>query len=163
VTENDLVMELYENIDKRSYGVEMSAKLNVPSLHSYVFGNALLMKGEKESENSMVKDEQLPQVILNSGVYFEFSGFDANIFVNYTGPYTNNRFVNPAWTKEHGDFSLGDFVSADLTTGYTFSGRFTTRLFIEVKNILDKKYMTVAGYPDQGRLFFAGIKISQSR
>jgi iron complex outermembrane receptor protein len=161
VTENDLVMELYENTDKRSYGIEMSAKLNVPSLHSYIFGNALLMKGEKESNGSMVKDEQLPQVILNTGFYFESSGFDANVFVNYTGPYTNNRFVNSAWVQEHGDFPLGDFLSFDLTTGYTFSGRFTTRLFVEVKNILDQKYMTVAGYPDPGRLFMAGIKISQ--
>jgi outer membrane cobalamin receptor len=163
VTENDLVMELYENIDKRSYGVEMSAKLNVPSLHSYFFGNALLMKGEKESENSMVKDEQLPRVILNTGFYFDYSSFDANVFVNYTGPYSNNRFVNPAWVQEHGDFLLGDFLSVDATTGYTFSGRFTTRLFIEVKNIVDQKYMTVAGYPDPGRLFLGGIKISSTK
>jgi len=139
----------------------MSAKLNVPSLHSYVFGNALLMKGEKESEDGMVNDEQLPRVILNTGFYFESSSFDANGFVNYTGPYTNNRFVNPAWVQEHGDFPLGDFLSVDLTTGYTFTGRFTTRLFVEVKNILDQKYMTVAGYPDPGRLFLAGIKISR--
>ena len=161
VTENDLVMELYKNTDKRSYGVEMSAKLNVPSIHSYIFGNALLMKGEKESEDSMIKDEQLPQVILNTGLYFDYSGFDANVFVNYTGPYTNNRFVNSAWVQENGNFPLGDFLSLDVNTGYTFSGRFTTRLFIEVKNILDQKYMTVAGYPDPGRLFLAGMKISQ--
>jgi iron complex outermembrane receptor protein len=160
VTEDDLVMELYENTDKRSYGVEMSAKLNVPSLHSYVFGNALLMKGEKESDGSMIKDEQLPQVILNTGFYFDYSGFDANVFINYTGPYSNNRFVNSAWIQEHGNFPLGDFVSVDLTTGYTFSGRFTARFFVEVKNILDQKYMTVAGYPDPGRLFLAGVKIS---
>ena len=162
VTNDDLVMELYENTDKRSYGLEMSAKVNVPALHSYVFGNALWMKGEKESEGKMVSDEQLPQVILNTGVYFDYSGFDANVFLNYTGPYTNNRFVSPSWTQAHGDFPLGDFVSLDLTTGYTFPGRFTTRFFVEVKNVLDQRYMTVAGYPDPGRLFQAGIKISLS-
>ncbi len=160
VTEDDLVMELYENIDKQSYGFEMSAKLNVPSLYSYVFGNALLMKGERNSGGSMIKDEQLPQVILNAGFYFDYSAFDANVFVNYTGPYTNNRFVNPAWIQQYGNFPLGDFLAVDLTTGYTFSGRFPTRLFFEVKNILDQTYMTVAGYPDPGRLFLAGIKIS---
>jgi len=62
--------------------------------------------------------------------------------------------------QAHGNFPLGDFLSVDVTTGYTFTGRFTTRLFIEVKNILDKKYMTVAGYPDPGRLLLGGVKIS---
>jgi len=118
------------------------------------------MKGEKESEDGMVNDEQLPRVILNAGLYFDYSSFDANVFVNYNGPYTNNRFVNPAWVQEHGDFPLGDFLSLDATAGYTFSGRFTARFFVEVKNILDKKYMTVAGYPDPGRLLMAGVKIS---
>ena len=160
VVDNDLVMELYENIDKRSYGIEMSTKLNVPSLYSYFFGNALFMKGKKESNSSMSEDDQLPKIILNTGLYFDYSGFDANIFINYTGPYTNNRFVNPAWVNEHGNFPLGKFMAADITSGYTFSGRFSTRFFIEVKNILDKKYMTVAGYPDPGRLFQAGIKMN---
>ncbi len=159
VNENDLVMELYENIDKRSYGIEVSTKLNVPALHSHVFANALFMKGEKEKDNRMTEDEQLPKTILNAGLFFDYSGFDANLFINYTGSYSNNRFVNPGWIKVNGDFPLGDYVSADFTAGYTFSGRFSTRLFIEVKNILDKKYYTVAGYPDPGRIFQAGVKI----
>ncbi len=159
VTGNDLVMELYENIDKRTYGIEMSAKMNVPSLNSYVFGNALFMKGEKEEDGEMTEDEKLPGIILNTGVYFDYSGFDANLFVNYTGPYANNRFANPAWVRENGDVPLGDFVAADLTAGYTFPGRMNTRLFVEVKNVLDENYMTVAGFPDPGRLFMAGMKI----
>ncbi len=160
ITEGDLEMELYENVDKRSYGIEMSAKFNVPALHSYIFGNALLMKAESELNNKMAEDEQLPKVVLNTGLYFDYHRFDANVFVNYTGPYVNNRFVNKNWTDQHGDFGLGDFVSADATVGYTFTGRITARLFAEVKNILNKNYMTVAGYPDPGRLFQAGIKIT---
>ncbi len=160
ITEGDFEMELYENVDKRSYGVEMSAKFNVPALHSYIFGNALLMKAEKELNGKMTEDEQLPKVVLNTGLYFDYHHFDANVFVNYTGAYVNNRFVNKNWINQHGDFGLGDFISADATVGYTFTGRITARLFAEVKNILNKNYMTVAGYPDQGRLFQAGIKIT---
>ena len=99
-------------------------------------------------------------IILNGGWYFEWSRFDANLMVNYTGPYTNNRFVNPNWVKQNGDFPLGDFVSADLTAGYTFQGKYSKRIFAEIKNILDKKYMTVAGYPEVGRMFLAGVKIN---
>ncbi len=154
------IMELYENLDKRSYGMELASKWNIPLLRSSLFANAMLMKGEVDKKGTMVDDAQLPKVILNTGFYFDYSGFDTNFFVNYTGPYTNNRFVNPKWVKENGDFPLGDFVSADLTVGYTFRGKFSKRVFVEVKNILDQEYMTVAGYPDQGRLFMAGVKIN---
>ncbi len=152
-------MELYENVDKRSFGVELSTKWNVPVIHTFFFANAMLMKGEKEKEDKMVDDTQLPNIILNGGFYFDYSRFDANLMVNYTGPYINNRFVNPKWVKDNGDFPLGDFVAADFNVGYTFAGKFSKRLFVEVKNILDQNYMTVAGYPDPGRIFMAGIRI----
>ncbi len=160
ISENDLIVELYENLDKRNFGVELATNLNVPLLHSSVFANATFMKGEKDAGDKMLDDNQLPNVILNTGFLYEHSGIDANLYVHYTGPYSNNRFVNPKWVAENGDYPLGDFVSADLTSGYTFSGKFPTRIFIEVKNILDKKYQTVAGYPDQGRLFQMGVKIN---
>ena len=159
-TDNDLVLELYENLDRQSYGIELASKINIPSLNSSIFANGMLMKGKKESGSEMVDDNQLPKVILNTGLYYDNSGIDANLFVHYTGPYTNNRFVNPSWVAQNGDFPLGDFVSVDATAGYTFKGRFSKRIFAEVKNILDKKYYTVAGYPDFGRLFMFGITIN---
>jgi hypothetical protein len=159
-TGNDFVVELYENLDKRSYGVEFATKMHIPAFYSFFFANATLMNGENEIDGDMEKDDKLPNLILNTGILFEYSGFDANIFAGYTGPYANNRFVDSSWVTENGDFKLGDFVSADLTAGYTFSGRFSTRLFGEVKNLLDQKYMTVAGYPDPGRLFLTGVKIN---
>ncbi len=157
--ENGMVVELYENLDKRSYGMEMSAKVQIPLIHSFLFANALWMKGEKESEGSMVRDGQLPEIILNGGINFLYARFDANLYTNYTGRYTNNRFVNPAWVKQNGDFPLGDFLALDFTAGYTFAGKLRKRVFAEVKNLLDKKYMTVAGYPEPGRLFSTGVKI----
>ena len=160
-SENDLIVELYENTDKRSWGVEFTTKVSIPLLNSFVFANATFMKNEKGESGVLTNDKELPNVIVNAGILFEKSGFDANLFVHYTGTYKNNRFVNPAWITENGDFPLGNFVSADLTTGYTFAGKFSKRIFVEVKNILDKKYQTVAGYPDVGRLIQAGIKISR--
>ncbi len=159
-TENGFLVELYKNMDKRSYGIELTTKLNVPLLHSFLFANATFMRGENEINDQMEKDGKLPSIILNTGVLFDHSGFDANLYVNYTGPYTNNRFVNRTWIEQNGDFPLGDFLVVDITAGYTFDRRFSTRIFTEIKNLLDKKYLTVAGYPDPGRLFFAGIKMN---
>ena len=155
---NGMIVELYENLDKRSYGLELTAKAMLTTLHSSFFLNAMFMKSEKKEGVNMVDDKQIPNIILNSGVTYEHSGFDANIFANYTGSYTNNRFVNPAWIVENGDYQLGGFVSADLNIGYTISGKVPVRFFIEVKNILDKEYETVACYPDAGRLLMAGVK-----
>ncbi len=160
ITDNDIVLELYKNLNRQSYGIELSTKVNLPSLYSSLFANGMVMKGKIESEAGMADDTQLPEVILNSGWYYNNSGIDANLFVHYTGPYTNNRFVNPAWVAQNGDFPLGDFVSVDATAGYTFKGKFSKRIFAEVKNILDKKYYTVAGYPDFGRIFQFGIRIN---
>ena len=158
-TDDDQIVELYENVNKRSYGIEISTRTRIPALHSFLFANATFMTGEDEIDGTMKKDEKLPNVILNSGWLFEYSGFDANLFVNYTGPYINNRFVNPQWIDAHGDYSLGDFYSLDFTTGYTLDNRFKARFFIDVKNILDQKYLTVAGYPDPGRMLSTGIKM----
>lgn len=158
-TDDNLIIELYENQDKRSFGAEIAARLNVQRLRSSVFANAMLMKGEINERGKNVDDDQLPNAILNAGILYEHSGIDINLFIHYTGPYTNNRFVNPLWVAEHGDYPLGDFVSANLTAGYSFPGRLSTRAFVEVNNILDEKYETVAGYPDAGRLFQAGVRI----
>ena len=162
ISENDLLVELYENLDKRTYGLEFTSKLNLPALRTYTFANAMFMKAEKVSDGEMVRDQQLPEMILNAGFFYEHSGLDASILINYIGPYTNNRFVNPGWVLENGDYPLGDFVSADLSAGYTFAGKFSKRVFVEVKNIFNEKYETVACYPDQGRFFQAGIKMSNN-
>ena len=51
------------------------------------------------------------------------------------------------------------FVTTDVTCGYTFSRKIKLRIFMDVKNILDVKYESVAGYPDTGRLIQGGIKL----
>ena len=158
LTEGDRLVELYHNIDKRSYGLELAGRALLPSLYSSLFANATIMRGENLAGAEPEKDMRLPNTILNAGVQFELRGFDANLYVNYTGPYYNNRFVNRAWTEEHGRFPLGDFTVVNLTAGYTFTGRFSTRVFAEARNILDQRYLTVAGYPDNGRLFSLGAR-----
>ncbi len=157
--DNSLLLELYENSNKRSYGIECSGKYVLPGFPVSFFVNTLFMKGEKELSGVIRDDKQLPKVILNSGLMMDYRGIDANLYMYYTGPYTNNRFVNPSWRIEHGDFPLGDFVSADLTAGYTVTGKYSTRIFIEVKNLLNIQYLTVAGYPDPGRLSMLGVKV----
>lgn len=159
ITGNDYLVELYENIDKRSYGIELTTRVAMPAVRSLLFANATLMKSENMTEEGYEKDKKMPNTILNFGIQYDHSGFDANLYLNYTGPYSNNRFVKRAWIQENGDFPLGDFLSVDITAGYTFAERFSSRVFGEIKNLLDRKYLTVAGYPDPGRLFSIGARV----
>ncbi len=153
-------VELFQNLDKRTYGVELSGRWNIPWLHSRFFANATLMRGENEIDGDMVKDEKLPNLIINSGILFDYRQWDFNLFIHHTGPYVNNRFVRGPWIAQNGDYPLGDYLSIDLTTGYTFYvGNFSARIFGEVKNLLDERYETVAGYPDPGRLIHGGFRL----
>jgi hypothetical protein len=77
--EEGFLVELYENLDKRSYGVEFTTKISVPYLNSFLFANATYMRGENEIDGRIENDEKMPNVILNLGLQFDRSGFDANI------------------------------------------------------------------------------------
>ena len=160
VTDGDFLVELYHNLDKRNYGVEFTTRFNMPALASLLFANATFMKGENRIDGGYEKDEKMPNTILNFGIQYDNSGLDANLFVHYTGPYINNRFVSGQWIAQHGDFPLGDFFSLNFTAGYTFQGRTSTRVFAEMKNLLDERFMTVGGYPDMGRLVSLGLRIN---
>ena len=157
--EDGNIMELYENRDKRNFGIELDARKKLPVIHLSVFANITLMKSEARTEGEFVKDTETPGIITNAGIMFDNNLFDVNLFANYTGAYENDRFVDKTWIKENGKAPLGDFFSVNLTSGYTFGKSKNTRFYIEIKNLLNVKYQTVAGYPDNGRMLFTGVKI----
>lgn len=78
---------------------------------------------------------------------------DVNVYLNYIGAYKNE-------IAEYGKAPLGDFTTFDLTAGYRFGENRNMRLFVEGKNIFDVEFQTVPGYPDNGRMLFAGMNIS---
>ncbi|NOR76706.1 MAG: TonB-dependent receptor plug domain-containing protein [Draconibacterium sp.] len=153
------LMELYENRDKRNFGVELDARKVLPVLHLSVFANFTFMKSEMRVNGAMEKDTETPVIITNAGISFDNNSFDINLFANYIGAYENDRFVDKNWVVENGKAPLGDFLSLNLTSGYTFGKSKNTRVYIKAKNLADIKYQTVAGYPDNGRMVFVGMKI----
>ncbi|MCT4586940.1 MAG: TonB-dependent receptor [Carboxylicivirga sp.] len=157
--ENGDIMELYYNSDKRNYGVE--AEFKSPLLWNAVsmFTNVTWMKGEEKQDNDWVKDDEMPNWIVNAGVNYQKRRWDANAYLHHVGDYKNNRFVSKSYLKTNGKASLGDFVTLDLNVGYEVLPKYQMRLFGEVKNVFDKKYQTVVGYPDYGTIFSMGINM----
>ena len=158
-TEEGDIMELYQNRDMRNYGIEAAYQsprfFNLFSL----FTNATLMIGQENINDDWKKDDELPCFIANFGTSFGRAAWDANAFLNYVGPYKNDRFVSKDYLKEYGKAPLGDFVTMDITAGYRIGKSRKIRLFVEAKNIFDNCYQTVPGYEDYGRTFSGGIDI----
>jgi outer membrane receptor protein involved in Fe transport len=81
---------------------------------------------------------------------------DFNIFCKYVSPFENARFA----PKTAGPQPLGDFLSIDMTGGYTLKGKVPVRFYFRIRNLTDKRYSTVVGYPDFGRTFYLGMRFS---
>lgn len=153
------IMELYENTDKRNYGFETEFKsLLLWNCFSF-FTNLTLMKGEVDNNGSWGEDDEMPEFIANTGLNYQKNRFDLNAYLHYTGAYKNDRFVSKDYITEFGKAPLGDFLTFDSTLGYKLGKSRVARIFVEVKNIFDKEYQTVPGYPDYGRIISLGFQV----
>ncbi len=108
------------------------------------------------SDGSMVRNRENPAVITGSGIYIDKKNFDFNLFLKYVSSFENIRFA----PKDAGPQPLGNFLVTDVNCGYTLKGRMPLRLYIRIHNLTDKKYSTVVGYPDFGRMMYLGMRFN---
>lgn len=152
--ENGLIRELYVNRNQNQIGAEF--EVVAPRLMNLAepFFNFTVMKSEVMTDGAMERNRENPVVISGGGVQVDKNNFDFNIFCKYVSPFENIRFA----PKTAGPQPLGDFFAVDFNGGYTFTGKMPLRIYIRVRNLTDKKYSTVVGYPDFGRMIYAGIR-----
>ena len=154
------IIALYENVNQYNYGIESEFRYN--KLFSCItpFANIMLNKAKVESnDGNFIIDDEVPSFIGNIGSTFELSGFEFNIYCNYTGRYYNDRFVSNDYLTEYGKAPLGDFVDIDIIAAYNLGDKYKIRIFGEIRNLLNKKYSTVAGYHDFGRRIAFGLRM----
>lgn len=151
-----MIRELYINRDQRQAGVEMEVKS--PRLMDLVepFFTVSVMKSELRSDGMMVRNKENPVVIASGGFMVDKKSIDLNLFCKYVSPFENARFA----PKMAGPQPLGDFFVVDMNAGYNFEGRMPLRLYFRIRNLTDKIYSTVVGYPDFGRMFYIGMRLS---
>jgi len=154
------IMELYINRNQDQFGVEIETRFTDLFNLAEAFFNITAMSSRIEIEEKKQRNEELPQIISNGGIYAHFAGFDFNILGKYVSTFESIRFVantaeNPATPQP-----LGDFLTLDITTGWSFGEKYQTRIYLEAQNLTNKKYSTVVGYPDFGRRFTLGVRQS---
>ncbi len=147
------ILELYTNRDQNSKGIEFEFRFTKLFRHFEPFFNATFMRSHMKSQDKMEKNEEFPEILINSGLYATYNNFDLNLFVKYVSSYENDRF------SSSGPQPLGDFITFDITTGYTIQKLSNLRIYTEIQNLTGKKYSTVVGYPDFGRQIRFGIRI----
>ncbi len=158
-TYNDVVAgvirELYLNRDQKQYGIEF--EVVSPRIFNCLetFFNLSAMKSEMMSDSGMVLNKENPSLITSGGLYFDKNKFDFNIFCKYVSSFENIRFA----PKSAGPQPLGNFFTLDLTGGYTLKGKIPVRIYFRIRNLTDKIYSTVVGYPDFGRSFYLGMTL----
>jgi len=147
--------ELYLNRDQNQSGIEF--ELFSPEIFNSIqpFVNFTVMKSRSNENGDMVRNMENPIIISSAGLYLKKRSFDFNLLCKYVSKFENDRFA----PQDLGPQPLGNFFTLDLSEGYTTGGRVPVRIYIKTKNLTGIKYSTVNGYPDFGRMLFAGLQI----
>ena len=148
-------MELYLNRDQNQYGLEVEARFARIWNSFEIFFNTTLMNSFAENDGEMTENLELPNIISSSGLYFEKGSVDISLLAKYVSSFENTRFAAPGLPPQ----PLGNYVTVDAIFGWSIYGKlYSTRFYLEVKNITDIRYSTVVGYPDFGRTITMGIR-----
>ena len=118
-----------------------------------LFGSGTVMESERRSNGEWTEYREIPNIIVTGGIYAEVGRVDLNLFGKHVSAFENRRFSQGNLYRD-----LGDFVDLNLTTGITFGQKRSTRVYVELQNLLDEEYATVVGFPDYGFQVFVGLR-----
>jgi len=152
-TLNGRVMELYLNRDQYQTGLETEWQ-STWLWHRYrPFVNCTYVVAKESSKGTMVRNEEYPQWITAAGLYRQGRLLEVNLLGKYLSGFKGSQFL-PAGVPPQ---PLGDFLNVDVIVTWNVMPQRRTQLFVELRNVFDKKYATSIGYPDFGRRMYAGI------
>ncbi|MBN1974236.1 MAG: TonB-dependent receptor plug domain-containing protein [Sedimentisphaerales bacterium] len=151
VTVNDEPFALFENADRKNYGIEAEVQTNRFKNGLQFFGNFTAMKTKRTVSGDWQTDKEIPDVVVSGSVSYALKKYEFLVFAKHLSSYENDRFL-PSGSPPA---PLGDFV--DLGAQITYKYDENTELFVRAENIADDEYSTVPGYPVDGSLIYAGF------
>jgi len=142
---------LFEEANRKNYGVELDLRSRRFENGFQFFFNATAMQTERTRDGDWEDDEEVPNVILGGGISYLLDKLEIALFAHHLNEYENTRFL-PGGSDP---VPLGDFTEINGVVTYHYDP--TMELFVRVDNITDDEYSTVAGYPHDGTQVYAGI------
>lgn len=152
LTVNGRLLELYENRDQDSKGVEVDLRSRRLANTLQLFLNLTAIAPRIEESGTMRRDRELPRGITSGGLYASRWGFDLGMFWKHVSQYYSTRFSEGAIER-----ALGGFNTLDAVLARRIGAAGRTRIAAEVRNVANRAYSTVVGYPDYGRRATIGI------
>lgn len=143
------------NRDQYTAGVEAEFKSCELFRIVTLFTNISYCKTFTKYNSEFEKDTLKPELILNGGITLRKWNADIDIAAKHVSQYYSSSFM-PAGVS----MKVGGYNTFDVNCGYTIGERQKIRLFASVKNVLDRKYYTIAGYPDDGRFVKCGLQFN---
>ena len=142
---------LFENGDRKNYGVEVEVQTNRFENGLQFFGNVTAMRTKRTYSGDWDTDNEVPEVVVGGGASYVFEKYEFLVFAKHLSSYENERFL-PGGAPPA---PLGDFV--DMGAQVTYRHDKNTEFFVRAENVTDDEYSTVPGYPHDGALFYAGF------
>jgi len=142
---------LFENADRKNYGVEVEVRTNRFENGLQLFGNVTAMKTKRTYSGNWDTDKEIPDIVVGGGASYVVERLEFLVFAKHLSSYENERFLPNGSPPA----PLGDFV--DLGAQVTYRHDKNTEFFVRAENVTDDEYSTVPGYPHDGALFYAGF------
>jgi hypothetical protein len=149
---NGRIFELYLNRNQEQFGVEAEARFLPWFNRLEFFVNSTMLLSRFHQDGRMQTNAEYPDFLANAGLYYADSNFDCNLFCKYVSSFESARFAADGRPQP-----LGNFLALNATAGWSFGGKYRTRIYLEIHNLSDSRYSTVVGYPDFGRRLLLGI------
>jgi outer membrane cobalamin receptor len=140
------VVNVYEAANINRYGFELGSNGSLP----YGFGYDA--KYSYTETNNGLTNSTMPRNMVSMLLSHRYGPLSSNFTLRYVGPFKNNSFT--AATAPYPYKDVGDYTRLDANITYDYSlDKYRGRIMAYVQNMLNDKYQTIYGFPDQGTTF----------
>lgn len=134
------VVNVYDAANVGRYGLELSSTGSLPSGFGYTASYSYVESTRNLDNMTMARTTVAMQLS------HRYGPVQSNFSLRYVAPFLNNGFTTPASYVE-----VGDFTRLDANVSYNFKhDKLQGRVTAYVQNMLDDRYQTINGFPDQG-------------
>lgn len=141
---------IYDTADVVRAGAEASVKGSLPWGFGYQTSYSYFTTDRGETNRVMLHH------LVNLRLSHRYGGLESNLILNYVGPYENNFLsVNNIYRP------AGEYTRLDLNVSYAFTlAKARARATVYGRNLLDDRYVTIAGWQDQGLAYGGRLEVS---
>jgi len=144
------VYNIYDTADVIRTGVETSVKGSLPWGLGYHAGYSYITTNRSDTNKVMSHN------MVNLRLSHQIGGVESNLTLNYVGPHENNLYsVGNVYR------AAGDYTRLDLNVSYAFRvNNAQARATVYGRNLLDDRYVNIAGWQDQGMTCGGKLEVS---